>query len=371
MPTEWIAVVGSIDAGREQELALRDLDTSAATAKEIGRALAERDYGLIVYSGDSLFVESAIVGGYLESEKVKPGSIRVIFPRDRTAPAIPMFPKAKEKPECFKLEIDQNPHWESSFYRSLGESSGVLLVGGGRSTFVAGIVAKILHKPLLPIDAFGGAASEIWEMLDSNEDYITDDERRKLAIHGDATWALSVVDIMSASKKRRSDATNLKETHSRRSRNDLRYQAVSALVVFVLTIVLIVETWDNEGLSRVQLLSCLVASPLLAGFSGAFIRRIADIFQGKTSSPETTSAFILGVLGAIAGGFSGLLFLMPQLAATTASAADKLPVQLSRLVPFSMITGFLAGFTTDLVYEKLREAKAIGDTSVENLLKHR
>jgi hypothetical protein len=77
---------------------------------------------------------------------------------------------------------------------------------------------------------------------------------------------------------------------------------------------------------------------------------------------------LIGVLGGVAGGFSGLLFVMAQLTATPASVGNTLPIQVSRLVPFAMITGFLAGFTADIVYSKLREAKTTEDEPVHSVL---
>src|SRR2546429_4523448 len=102
MPTEWIAIAGSTDPSREKELNLKSLDSAVTTARQIGKALAEREYGLVVYSSDHQFIEGAIVTGYFESDKIKPGSIRVVFPRDRTATCVPSFPQFKDRPDCFR-----------------------------------------------------------------------------------------------------------------------------------------------------------------------------------------------------------------------------------------------------------------------------
>jgi hypothetical protein len=117
------------------------------------------------------------------------------------------------------------------------------------------------------------------------------------------------------------------------------------------------------------MMSCLVASPILAGFSGAFIRKVADAFQTLPFDRKGDSWLSLAALGGIAGGFSGLLFVMAQLTATPTAVGNVLPVQVSRLVPFAMITGFLAGFTADLVYSKLRETRNLEGEVVPEVLK--
>jgi hypothetical protein len=149
----------------------------------------------------------------------------------------------------------------------------------------------------------------------------------------------------------------------------LSQDAVLALIVFLLSCALIVFTWDNTTLGRGAMMSCLVASPILAGLSGAFIRKVADVFQGAASARGNDNWLSLGALGGVAGGFSGLLFVMAQLTATPTIVDHRLPAQVSRLVPFAMITGFLAGFTADLVYGKLREAKNLEGNFVPEVLK--
>ena len=52
-----------------------------------------------------------------------------------------------------------------SYYRSLVEADGVLLVGGGRATFSTGLVALAFHIPALPVATFGGSAAKVWQAL--------------------------------------------------------------------------------------------------------------------------------------------------------------------------------------------------------------
>jgi len=369
MVTTWIAMVGSVDQSRSQELALRNPDRACAVTERIGHALAERGLGLVVYSSETSFVERFAVAGYVKNEKAQVKGIRVIFPRDLSV-ARPSFPEQAARPECFDLRISPNTRWEMSFYESLIEVSAVILVGGGRSTFVAGIMGRILKKTVLPLDAFGGAGSDVWSLIDPAQDALTEEDRRTLAEDDSSPeWALSIIDIATTSLQRRTQQLNEQQAREVGQRRAVAQDAVFALTVFVLSCVLIVFTWDNTGLSRTAMMSCLVASPILAGFSGAFIRKVADAFQTLPFDRTRVSWLSLGALGGIAGGFSGLLFVMAQLTATPTAVGNVLPVQVSRLVPFAMITGFLAGFTADLVYSKLRETRNLEGEVVPEVLK--
>ena len=62
----WTAIVGSIDTSRP-ELDLKDADKAAPVLREVGRALAEKGVGIVVYSGDATFIEPQVVAGYIQS----------------------------------------------------------------------------------------------------------------------------------------------------------------------------------------------------------------------------------------------------------------------------------------------------------------
>jgi len=350
-------------------LGLRNPSRASSVAEKIGYAIAERGLGLLVFSSEGSFIENVAVSGYIRNQKAQPKGVRVVFPRDPAVPR-PNFAEEAARPECFDFVLSPNVHWETSFFESIAGATVLILIGGGRSTFVAGVLGRILKKVVLPLDAFGGAASEVWSFLDPSRDAVNDSERAALAQDNDGSdWALSVVDVGIGALTRREKRLREEKAREVRQRRLMSQDAVLALVLFLLSCVLIVFTWDNTTLGRGAMMSCLVASPILAGLSGAFIRKVADVFQSAASSQGDGNWLSLGALGGVAGGFSGLLFVMAQLTATPTMVGNSLPVQVSRLVPFAMITGFLAGFTADLVYGKLREAKNIEGNFVPEVLK--
>lgn len=131
MISDWVAIVGSADAHRQEELGLRNPNQAPNAASLLGFGLAERGLGLIVYSSESIFIEGSAVEGYIQNQKALPRAIRIIFPRDPSIPR-PSFLGQASRPECFQLSVHPNSHWETSFFESLSEASAVILIGGGR-----------------------------------------------------------------------------------------------------------------------------------------------------------------------------------------------------------------------------------------------
>jgi membrane protease YdiL (CAAX protease family) len=106
----------------------------------------------------------------------------------------------------------------------------------------------------------------------------------------------------------------------------------------------------------------LFLSPLLAGVSGSTIRLVFDLRQGVMPlTPQ--SALTTAALGLIAGGVAGLLFVTAQM--TTVPEATMSGKQASRLVPFGVVVGFIAGLTLDAVFRKLVASDVVDVSPVE------
>jgi hypothetical protein len=65
-----------------------------------------------------------------------------------------------------------------SFYGSLVQADGVLLVGGGRSSLITGVLALTYRVPVLALQAYGGSGEKIWKAL------ATKDEANEMAQGG-------------------------------------------------------------------------------------------------------------------------------------------------------------------------------------------
>ncbi|WP_039804862.1 hypothetical protein [Nocardia araoensis] len=66
-------------------------------------------------------------------------------------------------PSRFAFEAEDD--WEASYYRSLREADGVVLIGGGRTTLITAMVAMAFDIPLTPVAACGGAARKTWASM--------------------------------------------------------------------------------------------------------------------------------------------------------------------------------------------------------------
>jgi hypothetical protein len=63
---EWIAIVGSIDPNRT-DVKLEHLNQAPQVLLQIGQALAEKGYGIVVYFSKPEFIEAHVVAGYIKS----------------------------------------------------------------------------------------------------------------------------------------------------------------------------------------------------------------------------------------------------------------------------------------------------------------
>jgi hypothetical protein len=158
-----IAVVGSAEPARTYDPPLRHPELVAPACADLGRELAAAGCDLLMYSSVAGFIEADVVRGYVASGAARPGSIHVHSPVDSRGG---QFPEAKEHRDLFDPRPDSSGDWEVSYYRSLVEADGVLLVGGGRSTFVTGLIALAFDIPTLPVATFGGHAAKVWPALD-------------------------------------------------------------------------------------------------------------------------------------------------------------------------------------------------------------
>lgn len=331
----WIAIVGSADPARAAELGLRDVEHASAACEALGRELAERRAGIIVYSGAGEFIEAAVVRGYAGSENAPDGSIQVRSPRGATGFA--------ERDELFDPRPDPSPDWEVSFYRSLVETDGVLIVGGGRSTYVTGLVALAFEIPVLPVASFGGRAENIWEALDRVKNDAEPEEISRMGLQWRDELARPLVASLLAQRDRR---VQRREAALRDARTDARRRVTSLVagVVFLLLALGAIPLAYSTEPGTVSSLVVLLGAPLLAATAGAIMRQAFD--QGR-------DWLRTAVLGMAAGAIASLLFIAAQLLTTpdVLQSADA-----RRLLFFVVPVGFIGGLTFDDVYRRLRSA---------------
>lgn len=333
-----IAIVGSADPERAYDGLLRDPELAGRAAAAIGHELAVRGCRIVVFSSRPQYIEQAVVRGYIDSRRAYPRSIQI---RGRYG-ADADFEQLRQHPEYFASYPEPTRDWEVSFYRSLLSVDGVLLIGGGRSTFAAGLLAISRQIALAPVAAFGAAAERVWRRLSRERTYATEEDVAALAQPWHATSAEAVVSALLAQCERRAAADvrsrRLEASARRRTAVGLGF-AVVLLLLSLATIPLAyglpVGSWQN--------LAVLVVAALLASIWGAVIRNAYDW------GAEWLRA---SVLGSAAGTIAFLLFVAAQMSTNpqlfTGDGAR-------RLIFFVLAIGFIGGFTSEVVYRKLRD----------------
>jgi hypothetical protein len=182
MSGELIAIVGSYDPVRRDLLGLKStLEAYQQAGEDLGRELAEQQYRIVVYSSLPCSLELDVVRGYLSSGRCEPGSIQVLFSQALGQPA---FREEKGNEDKFSFRPDYNPDWEFSFYQSLSEIDGMLLVGGAATVLVAGVMER--RKPIVAYAGFGGSSEKIWKALHTQR-YVLEDQA--LSLMSQARWS--------------------------------------------------------------------------------------------------------------------------------------------------------------------------------------
>ncbi len=323
-----------------------------AAAEALGRELAKGGFRILVYSSGADFLEGILVRGYIASRVANRRSVQVRYPLAGLKPA---FPEQVTNPDLFDFRPDNNPDWEISFYQSLNDVDGLLLMGGGSSTMVAGLVAIGHGKAMLALPGFGGMATKVWQTLVPGRDLPTGDERSQMARPG---WsddqAAECVGILKSQLERKADIDKQRKLEERRRETSVTLHASFAVVLFLLAVACIYVAWGwPHSMSQPIAMLLLFISPLLAGVAGSTIRLVFDLREGSMPL-SSQSAITTASLGMIAGGLAGLLFIIAQV--TTAPQASGQIVgidQATKLVPFAVIIGFVAGLTLDAVFRKL------------------
>lgn len=334
-----VAVVGSIDPARADKLGLRDIDRAPAACEALGRALAEKDVDIVVYSGDPQFVEGHVVRGYVAgAPRTRRAAIRVCAPQRKQGE---LFPEVDDHAELFDVRPDPHDDWEVSYYRSVIDADAVLLIGGGRSTQITGLIALSLDKAVLAVAGFGGHAQRVWRALDRGRHDAEPDEIDRMGSAWRDDLAAPLVAALLAQCRRRAER---QEAARRDARRDAR-QAVAGLLAGLVLLVLAVATIPLSRVwqpGTVPVLGLLVGAPLLAAAAGSTVRNATD------RSREWLRTVVLGTA---AGAVTGLLFVAAQLVTTpdVLVSGDG-----ARLLFFLLPVGFIAGLTFDDVYHKLR-----------------
>lgn len=329
-----------------------------AAAEELGAALAKAGFRLLVYSSGDGFLEPPVVRGYVGAQTARDKSIEIRYPLDGAT--TPAFSEQKTHPHLFDPRPDHIANWETSFYLSLNEADGVVLLGGGESTLIAGMVALGHRLAVVALPYFGGKAVDVWKALTPGRDLLGIDERSEMAAPWAGGRAERCAQMLLAQIERKAEAERARRLADLRNEAFITRHAAIAGAVFALAIACVVVGLASPTPALQVVLAVLFVAPMLAGVSGSTIRLVFDWQQGKAWM-TTQSAVTTAMLGLIAGGAAALLFTLAQTAAWKELQAG--PVQ--RLIPFAVAIGFVAGLTLDAVFRKLITSDVVQLSAVE------
>lgn len=346
MQQPLVAIVGDVSAQRQQELALNDPAKARQAAEELGAELAKRNLRLIVYGGP--FLEADVVRGYVAARPKADKSIVMSYSSGQKPPLFAeQGQKANQK--LFDDRIDNSADWETAFYKSVASADGLLLMGGGNSAKISGLIAIGSRMPLLALNDFGGGAAKVWSALVAGSDLPTRDEINTMARPwGPGSAQACVGALLTQLERKRTVIGALKPA-----------QMLLAAALFIAALAIVPWVWASNTFEAWM----LFLAPLLAGGAGAMIRPVADFARGNAVQPVPIPATL--AIGLIAGGISGVLFVTAQLTGNPDLAKiGNIAEYAKHSIPFALAVGFIAGLTSDRVFSKLVGLNVVRSTGI-------
>jgi hypothetical protein len=263
-----------------------------------------------------------------------------------------LFPGERPDDDRFDRQ-PQGAEWD--FYTRLAAVDGIIVIGGGYTTKIAGLIAIGSKTPIIALAGFGGAAENVLENLRQ--------ERHSIAAEGDLnvmaqqTWGAKsaghcINALLDQIERRRALDQQTEILKSERKRVwGLTMLAAIGSVLFAVVLLALAEALHSDQTPR-WISWILFGAPAAAGASGAAIRVLWDHYSRDQVAGPPLKLRPVGMtisLGFWASGVTGALFLMPQIA----SLGQLQATQAFRLIPFSSMVGLLTGLTLDRVFPRL------------------
>ncbi|MEU8209616.1 hypothetical protein AB0B85_10500 [Micromonospora sp. NPDC049044] len=339
-----IAVVGSASPDRQYTPDMKEIDLVPDVCAAVGRELARAGCDLIVFSSSDDYIEKDVVRGYLAAVQAQDrASVTVRAPFDRVTP----FDVPPHLKHVLRVLPDSAEEWEVSYYRAVFEADGLIVVGGGRATRIAGILAVARRIPLIAIAHFGGAALSVWQHLDRHQNDATPEAISRMA----APWGDDAAEQLVASLVDQRSRMQEAERAARRDQSRVRrgrtvngLVAAAAITVALLTVILAYGTGTT-----LTAVGYLIGGSLLMAAAGALIN--------DTSAEEPNLPWALA-RGLGAGTLATMLYMGSQ----TLTNPDPLDAEATRRLAWLLIPlGLTAGYTLDKVFARLRNVDALAE----------
>lgn len=363
MSQKPIAIIGSIDPNRtDYDPALKNAKTASGAARALGKELARAKHRVLVFSSNPSFVEADIVAGYVASGEALPKSIVMLYPRDRDPNIHGDFTEQTTHPALFDPKTDPHPRWEASYYQSLPDVKGILMMGGGHATLIMGLMALANRMPVVSLACFGGNAEEIWAIA-TNKPWIDPEDRNEMGRSG---WTDNMAETLVKSfDKQRANLD--KSAHDQaaaaeRIRKDREQRSQCAtgfgIAAALLTVLGVFgnQPFRGSSVSLVIYALCFITVPISAGIAGSMFFTLR---QGRNLSNVVHPPSVIETIahGLWAGLGSAVLFFVSQVTAnrdikSLSQAVIEGIGGLDILLLFSLMIGFVAGLTYEAVFGK-------------------
>jgi hypothetical protein len=363
MSQKPIAIIGSVDPNRtDYDPALKNANTAFGAARALGKELARAKHRVLVFSSNPSFVEADMVAGYVASGEALPKSIVILYPRDRDPNIHGDFPEQTTHPALFDPKTDPHPRWEASYYQSLPDVKGILMMGGGHATLIMGLMALANRMPVVSLACFGGNAEEIWAIA-TNKPWIDPEDRNEM---GRTRWTDNMAETLVKSfDKQRANLDKLTQdqaTAAERIRKDREQRSQCAIGFGIAAAFLtVLGVFGNQPFigSNVWLVIyalCFITVPISAGIVGSmfFTLRQGRNLSNVVHPPSVKETIAHGLW---AGLGSAVLFFVSQVTAnrdikSLSQAVIEGIGGLDILLLFSLMIGFVAGLTYEAVFGK-------------------
>ncbi|MDQ3746284.1 MAG: hypothetical protein M3444_18075 [Acidobacteriota bacterium] len=367
MSQKPIAIIGSVDPKRsDYKPPIKNATAAPGAARALGKELARAKHRILVFSSNPVFIENGIVTGYvegcIESGQAPPKSIVVLYPRERDPDVHGEFDEQKTHSTLFDPKTDPHPWWEASYYQSLPDVEGILVLGGGRASLIMGLMALASRMPVVSLACFGGNGEELWAMS-KGKPWIDPDDHDEM---GRNPWNDGMAKTLIESfgrqranldrlaREQGAAAVLAKRDRERRSLLATAFGISAAVLTAAGVFGHQLLDWGRGWLVVYAL--CFIAVPISAGIAGSMFFTLRQR-RNQGNNPPLPSARETAAHGLWAGLGSATLFFVSQVTAnrdikSLSQAVVEGTGGLDVLLLFSLMIGFVAGLTYEAVFGK-------------------
>ena len=161
-----VAIFGSFKLDKDGSTLRGSRNEFATAARQLGALLAAHEHTIIAGSTEATTFDRHVVDGFFAVAARRPGTrarIEVVRPRsDRETVAYEAYVRAH--PHLFIPHPPTEDRWSGAHLTTVEHADVAITMGGGKSTYYAGVATLLARKPLIPIASFGGASFELLKL---------------------------------------------------------------------------------------------------------------------------------------------------------------------------------------------------------------